>query len=558
LTIVLGINKTVPLPNHDSAATIVKDGKVLASVQEERITRIKHDGNIPYNAIKECLRISGVAPEEVDAIATSTQLTPLPGPSAFFKYGVSVKGLVQALPTAFLRTLILRKIRDYFGFKCKIYFVNHHLSHAASAYYTSGFKDCLTLAMDGGGDYRAGGLFHCENGSLKEMPEKFPMNKSMGYFYSAVADVLGFHPTDGEGKVMGLACYGKPLFVNELEDIIKNNDSSLTGIKIDYKDKKKFTRYRYDHILLGDKFKPFIKDDGRDLAASAQKVLEKNVVNLLKKAFEKDGTKNLALSGGTFFNCKLNKIIREELGLGEIFIHPAAGDSGVQTGAAFEVCKRLDPENFKSEKMEHVYYGTEYSDEEIMSAIKNSGLKTEELKDPSGAAADMINKGMVVGWFQGKMEYGPRALGNRSVLADPTNIEVKEKLNNALKQRDWFMPFAPSMLDEAKEEYLINATESPFMIMTFDVPKEKIKEIPAVVHVDGTARPQTVKKEINPKYWRVIKEFEKYKVPVILNTSFNKHGLPIVMSPEDALEHLIWKCIDVLIIGNFLVERKLN
>lgn len=562
MTIVLGVNKIVPLPNHDSAVTIVKDGKILASVQEERITRVKHDGSVPYNAIKECIRIAGISPEEIDAIAQSTQQFWLPPLRSFFKYRTSLKNYAYTFPVAFLKRMIIKKIKDYFGLKCKGYYVNHHLSHAASAYYTSGYtsgtKDCISFALDGGGDYRAGGMFRNEDDALKELNTFFPMNKSIGYFYSAVADILGFHSTDGEGKVMGLASYGKPLYVKELEDILKHNTANLTGVEIDFNDKKKFSRYRYDRIYLGDKFKSLITGDGRDLAASAQKLLENNVVNILKKAVEKEGVRKIALAGGIFFNCKLNKLIREEIGTDEIFIHPAAGDAGVQTGAAFEVCRRLDPENFKPEKMEHVYYGTEYDDEEILAAIKNFGMKYEELKDPSGTAADLINKGMVVGWFQGKMEYGPRALGNRSVLADPTDAKIRDKINSSLKQRDWFMPFAPSMLYEAKDEYLVDAIEAPFMIMAFDVPKEKIKEIPAVVHVDGTARPQTVKKEVNPKYWKLIKEFEKYKVPVVLNTSFNKHGLPIVMSPEDALEHLVWKCIDVLIIGNYIVERKLN
>lgn len=291
-------------------------------------------------------------------------------------------------------------------------------------------------------------------------------------------------------------------------------------------------------------------------SASAQKILEEKGVEYVKTAIEKTGKKKIAMAGGVMLNVKLNKAIREIEGVEDVFIHPAAGDNGACTGAAIEVCRMFDPDNFKPEKMEHAYYGPSYDDEEILESLKEFGLKYEELKDPAGTAADLINSGKVVGWFQGRMEYGPRALGSRSVIADPTDSKMRDRINQFLKRRDWFMPFCPSMLDEAKEEYLTDPAESPFMIMAFDVPKEKLKEIPAVVHVDGTVRPQTVKKNINPLYWRMIKEFEKHKVPLVLNTSFNKHGLPIVRTPHDAISHLVWKCIDVLVMGNYLVERK--
>jgi len=553
MTIVLGINTPTFIGSHDSSATLVKDGKIIAAIQEERMTGVKHQGGIPINSIKECMKIANLEQKDIDAVAVSWELAPFHAP----RYKIPLRYV--------FKKMIDRKLKEVLEIKAKTYYVNHHLSHAASALFTSGFDKCTNIVMDGRGDVESASIY-------KEMERKkwWGMKESLGWFYASVTESLGFKQNDGEGKTMGLACYGKPVYFDWMVSEVPKIDF-LKGwhSEMEIRDGKMFSEYRYTKNDASKIFrdqmettkKPAIeklKEKDRDvwqkyadMAASAQKYLETKVLELVDKYVEE---KNVCLSGGVFLNCKLNQRIREK-GF-DVFIHPAAGDSGTQTGAALEICRMLDSQNFKPEKIEHTYFGTSYSDEEIEEAIKKYGLKYEKLSDPAGTAADLINKSKVVGWFQGRMEYGPRALGNRSVLADPTDPEMRNRINMFLKKRDWFMPFCPSMLDEAKKEYLIGAEEAPFMIMTFDVPEEKAKEIPAVVHVDGTVRPQTVKKEVNERYWRLIKEFEKHKVPLVLNTSFNRHGLPMIMNPEHALEHLVWKAIDVLIIGDFLVERQ--
>lgn len=555
---VLGINTFMVVGGHDSAATIVKDGRILSSIQEERMTGVKHDGSVPFNAVKEAMRVADVAGSDIDAIACSWESFPLYTPTALIRPLNYVRFAI--------RKAAMMKIKAVFGIKGGIHFVNHHKSHAASAFYTSGFKDCTNIVIDGRGDYESISVY--EN---MERKRYYPIPVSPGLFYGAVTQALGFKQEDGEGKTMGLACYGQPTYCEEIKTKLPNIDLIQKTAVADPSDKRPFAIYRYIKSGGADDFREMLglekgespgigklgKADKKlwqkyaDMAASAQKHLEDRVLGIVEKHA---GGRSIALSGGVFLNCKLNQRIREA-GY-DVFIHPAAGDSGAQTGAALEICRKLDPDNFKPERMEHTYFGTEFTEEEIEKEIRRFGFKYERLGDAAGTAADLISKSHVVGWFQGRMEYGPRALGNRSVLADPTDPKMRDRINTSLKRRDWFMPFCPSILDKAKEEYFIGAVDAPFMIMTFDVPKEKLREIPAVVHVDGTCRPQTLRKEINGKYWRLIKEFEKCKVPLVLNTSFNRHGLPMIRTPREALDHLLWRCVDTLVIGDFLVERE--
>jgi carbamoyltransferase len=321
--------------------------------------------------------------------------------------------------------------------------------------------------------------------------------------------------------------------------------------------KKGFQEYR--HVNYSKEclkpFNEFIKSHGKkNLAACAQKVLEKRTKELVENTVEKTGVKKVCLGGGTFLNVKVNKKIRESEKVEEVFIFPNPGDAGIDVGAAIYTYWKETEKPVKN-KLETVYFGTEFSNEEIEKELEEIKIKYEKV-NPSKAGADLIAEGKVIGWFQGAMEYGPRALGNRSVLADPRNPKMREKINKYLKRREWFMPFAPSMLDKAKEEYLVNAIESPFMIMAFDVQKNKIKDFPAAIHVDGTTRPQTVKKEFNEKYWKLIKQFEKNTgIPIVLNTSFNKHGCVMVRTPVEALNHLFWNCVEELIIGDYRVYK---
>ena len=553
---------------HEGSALIVRDGKLLAAIEEDRISRKKHDDQpLLWNSVMEVLRISGVEPNEIDAVA-------VPWESARERFLKSPEGFHynRFLDYAFLRLSgnRLRSMLAAFGIHAPIRYVNHHQSHAASAFFTSGMKDCSVITLDGTGD-RTESL-SAWDAQDNEMKSTALINEgTFGSFFSAVTYAIGFKVNDGEGKTMGLASYGDPQTVyDHMKDFLSVDGLNVKGtvrtdlrLEIDVNDNRPFVFYRHavakEHnpiLALAQAYKK------EDIAAAAQKLLEDRVQEFVRNVIAKTGRHKVCLAGGVALNMKLNQKIREMSEVDEVYVFPNPGDSGVALGAALLVCKEimeLKGETLPNERMDHTYYGTGYRDEDVVKALDEYRLKYQELEDPEKAAADLIAEGKVVGWFQGRLEFGPRALGNRSVLADPRNEKMKDKINKYLKKRDWFMPFAPSMLSEAKEEYLEDAVEAPFMIMGFNVKKEKLREIPAVVHVDGTVRPQTVTKDVNPSYWRLIKEFEKRSgVPLVLNTSFNRHGQPMVRSPEDAALHVVWGAVEYLIIHKYLVDANVK
>jgi len=550
---------------HDAGAALIEDGKIIRAANEERFTRIKHWGNgIPQNSLGFVLQ--GIELEDLDAIAVPIAkenfLNLLRVSKYWFKTGINY-------PPSQLINKIFNKMRrlkphhtapvqNKFP-KIPIFNVEHHVAHAASAYYLSGLSKSLVLTLDGVGDLRISGTVNM--GEKKNISTKANIyeNTSLGHFYEAITDGLGFKINDHEYKIMGLASYGKPVCVEHLKEIAPK----VFGIS--FYSNKYYTIYSEwinnfwaVHIgeaglvkLLASKYK------SENVAASGQKLLEDLILRWVNNCIDKFSIKDLSLSGGVFLNVKANKRIREELKT-NIYPHPNAGDGGLAVGAALYAAAKLD-KKVKFEKMEHVYFGPEYLNEEILKEIKKrKGKYTfSEHDDIAVEVAKLLAEGKVIGWFQGKMEYGPRALGSRSVLADPRDVKIRERINNILKQRDWFMPFAPSMLRSRAKDYLKNPGEAPFMILAFDATKECIKDLPAAVHVDNTTRPQLVEKETNPLYHSMIKEFENITgVGAVLNTSFNKHGLPIVCSPSDALDHLDWGCVDTLAIGNYMVFRK--
>jgi carbamoyltransferase len=568
---VLGIFYPYPaLAGHEGNVTLVKDGKILAAVEEDKIVRVKHYGFIPpYNAIKEVFRITKIDPKDVDAIAvpamepTKAYFRFLKHFLTFSKYKSAYKYLLS-FPNAYKRVMDAKKLVSELGMNCPVIWTEHHLAHAAASFLISGFKSATTVTVDGGGDLKGSSVYLSENGNMKEVG--YSLEGTLGNFYSAVTSAIGFKGNE-EGKTMGLACYGSPNVLAEEFDkfieikdikIVKKKEFGEIATRVRISDERLFSPYRHQ-TYLNNPFTNYLrKYKKEDIAAAAQYILEKKVSELVKNAINKTGVGNICLGGGVALNMKMNMKIREMEEVEDIFICPSPGDSGISMGAALLVCKKLmekEGKTFKNERLEHMYFGPEYSNEEIEKTLENYRvLKYEKLRNPSKTAAELIAEGKVIGWFQGRLEFGPRALGNRSVLADPRDIKMKDRINHKLKHRDWFMPFAPSILNDYKEEYLENACEAPFMIMGFNVKKDKIKEIPAVVHVDGTARPQTVKKDVNERYYKLIDNFRKITgIPLVLNTSFNKHGLPIVRSPEDAILHVIWKCVDCLIIGDYFV-----
>jgi carbamoyltransferase len=567
---VLGIYGSVGITSpHEGSALIVRDGKLLAAIEEDRISRLKHDGQtLLWNSVTEVLRIARVAPSEINAVAI-----PWEGPEEkFFKeLRAFNKTGVLDYPYQRLHRENIRRMLRICGIEAPLRYVNHHKSHAASAFFTSGMNDCSIISMDGLGD-RTESLT-AWTGERNNVMQRVAVvdGGSFGDFFSATTYAIGFRINDGEGLTMGFASYGDPSAAyGKIDNFLTVNDLRVNGVvnnivelEVNINDKSPFAFYRH---AVAKKNNPMLslaqvyKKD--DLAAAAQKLLEDRSLEFVRNVIAKTGKRRVCLSGGVALNMKLNQKIREMQEVDEVYVFPNPGDSGVAVGAALLVCKELmerEGKIFPNERMVHTYYGTSYDDEEVVSALNEYRLDYQELNDPEKAAADLIAEGKVVGWFQGRLEFGPRALGNRSVLADPRDEKMKDKINKYLKKRDWFMPFAPSMLSEAKEEYLEDAVEAPFMIMGFNLKKEKLKEIPAVVHVDGTVRPQTVTKEANPSYWRLIKEFEKQSgVPAVLNTSFNRHGQPMIRSPGDAALHVVWGAIEYLIIHKYLVDAKVK
>ena len=447
-----------------------------------------------------------------------------------------------------------KKFAQQFGpTKAKMRFVDHHLAHAISAYAYSGFEDAAIVVMDGRGAWEATTIWHGHNGRLDPVL-MIPFPNSVGHFYSEFTEFLGFQRNSDEWKVMGLAPYGKPgvdlsAFIDvraspyrvRAKQLIANGATPIAGMA----------------ALLGPPRIPESDIDGRhkDIAYAVQDACETAMMNVVRMAIEKTGCRNVCLAGGVALNSKANgKIVASGL-VDKLFVQPAASDDGVALGAA--LAHYLDGKGqLPNKTMRHAYWGPCFDDEAIESALRTYKLHYTKLSDPAPTAAELLAQGKILGWFQGRMEFGPRALGSRSILADPRDPEMNAKVNNAVKFREWWRPFAPSIKKEAAEEYLESAMDSPFMILTALVRPEKRSIIPSVTHVDGSARPQTVEKEINPLYWRLIDEFEKRTgVPVIMNTSFNLRGEAIVHTPTDAIRTFFSSGMDALVIGSFLVEK---
>lgn len=547
---ILGINQ---VPNmiswqHDSAAALVKDGKIIATAEEERFNRLRHARGYPKLASEYCLKEGEIEFKDVDIIAVAYD------PLAFVKTGrinLYPINLLKDIVNYIFFTIYLHGLKKQCG--AKIEYVNHHLSHAASTYRCAGFKDANVLTIDGSGETESFAFFEGRNGKLKRIWDialggRFTKKKwsSIGLVYSSVTTLLnmGAH---GEGKTMGLASYGEP----------KYDFSTILNIKDHkhYKIDRRNIRKLYNHLERKDGEE--LTQDHKDIAASLQKALEDSIVNLAKEAYEKTGIKNFALAGGVTLNCNTNSKLLEQDFCDELFIQPAAHDGGIALGAAMEVSYRVgdDPDM----TLIHAYWGPGFSNEEIENVLKNSKVSYERHDNIAKIAAKYVTDGKMVGWFQGRMEMGPRALGNRTILADPTIKGIADKVNVEIKHREVWRPFAPSVAEEAATEFfegVDKAKDSPFMLHTFYVKDKYRNSFPAITHVDGSSRIQTVRKEQNEKYYNLLKEIEKINgYPMTLNTSFNDNGEPIVCTPRDALRCFFSTGFDVLAIGDYLVKK---
>lgn len=557
--ITLGINYT---KIHDSAACLVRDGELLFAVAEERLSRVKHDASFPALAIRASLDLAHIRAEDLDEICFGWSSA---GPG--FRHDLKCVA-TGGLPLTSLNLITSTRhflsmwhqrgganpfTRHFGPTRARMRFVDHHLAHAISAYAFSGFKDSAVVVMDGRGAWEATSIWRGIDGKLDHVLT-IPFPNSIGLFYSEFTEYLGFHRNSDEWKVMGLAPYGKPgvslsKFIDlkakpyyvHIKPLIANGEGSFSGI--------------IPSLGPARTADCDIDERHKDIAYAVQDGCEAAMMNVVRLAIEKTHCRNLCLAGGVALNSKANgKILASGL-IDQIFVQPAASDDGVALGAA--LAPYLDGGGrLPCNPMRHAYLGPSFDAAAIKAALQTYKLRYKCLTDAAATAADLISQGRIIGWFQGRMEFGPRALGSRSILADPRDPEMNTKVNNAVKFREWWRPFAPSLKKEAAEEYLESATDSPFMILTAQVRPEKRSVIPAVTHVDGSARPQTVEKEINPLYWRLLDEFEKRTgVPVVLNTSFNLRGEAIVHTPTDALRTFYSSGMDALIIGDFLLEK---
>jgi carbamoyltransferase len=566
--IVLGIND-----GHDAGAALVKNGQVVAAVHEERLNNIKHFTGVPEKSSSEVFRIAKVHPSEVNLISLASVVDD----SIYFKpkmYGFKTKALIQLGLTLhsdrFLQFCInyvkkyrtFKELKDIFAkldlSDTEIAIVEHHTAHAAAAYRSSPWgydsQDTLILTADGSGDGLSSTVNIAKNGSIERIAFSSLYHSIGNAFYSEITRFLGLKPWDHESKVMGLAPYGKAGYcIEEIRKMIRihpnkplsfQNTTGSIAAKVQPKLKKLLVNQRFDNI-----------------AAAAQQHLDDLMKKWVENAIQATSINRIACAGGIFLNVKTNKTLREMDLIDDVFFYPAPDDEGLPVGAAlqgyYEYCKR-DGIQWEYAPIGETYYGSSYSDEEIKQMLNNSSskFKYDYYDDIDGIAGELLCNGKILARFNGRGEWGPRALGNRSILADPRDMQVIHKINFAIKQRDFWMPFAPSLLEERKDDYLVNSEFAPYMILSFDSTEEGDK-IPATIHpYDRTCRPQTVRSEWNPNYYKIIKTFESATgIGAVLNTSFNLHGYPMVGTPETALWTFENSKLDALAIGNYLVTK---
>jgi carbamoyltransferase len=575
---ILGINAY----HGNASAAIVCEGRLVAAVEEERFNRVKYAAGFPAQAIRYCLREAGLELKDIDQVAVprnpyarlGTKLFYAMRMPSFARERIKVLAKFTAIPEALAQAFDT----DPAKLGATFHRVEHHQAHLASSFFVSPFERAALLSADGLGDFASTMWGHGAGNSMKiEGAIAFP--HSLGLFYSAVTQYLGFLKFGDEYKVMGLGAYGEPEQLDSVRKIAYTHGDGFR-LRLEY-----FTHHRAGpemswaeadktptlgkmfseemEKLLGPKrnTEEPLEQRHKNLASALQVRLEEIYLGMLKKLAERTRLKAVCLAGGVAFNCVANGKIFDKTGFEQVYVHPAAGDAGLAVGAAFYVWHQIlgKPRSFL---MDHAYWGPGYSREEIRRALDVNGLgkngcRVEELGEDHlmQRTAAIVADGRILGWFQGRAEWGPRALGNRSIVADPRRPEMKEILNQRIKHREIFRPFAPSILAESTGEWFEKSHPSPFMTLAYSVRPEKRDKIPAPTHVDGTGRLQTVTREANPRYWSLIKAFERLTgVPVVLNTSFNDNE-PIVCRPEEALDCFQRTQMDALVLGDFLITR---
>jgi carbamoyltransferase len=579
---ILGINAY----HGNASAAVVCDGQLLAAVEEERFNRVKYAAGFPSAAIRYCLKEAGLKLEEIDHVAVPRNPLARLGTKLFYalrmpsfarsraKVLVKFTGVREALAAAF--------DSDPDGIKAQFHRIEHHQAHLASAFFVSPFERAALLSADGLGDF-ASTMWGSGSGNRMNIADAIAFPHSLGLYYTAVTQYLGFHKFGDEYKVMGLAAYGAPQNLEAFRDMVRfdaNGNGNGFRLGLEY-----FVHHRtgpemswaeaHKTPTLGKLFSEHMSQKlgparlideplekrHRNMAAALQARLEEVYLGMLRKLANASGLRSICLAGGVAFNCVANGKIFDNTSFEQVFVQPAAGDAGLAVGAAYYVWHQKfgKPRSFV---MDHPYWGPGYSARETRAAMESSGIAgkgyvVEELPEQelTTRAAAIVADGKILGWFQGRAEWGPRALGNRSIVADPRRADMKDILNRRIKHREIFRPFAPSILAEAMGEWFEKSHPSPFMTLACAVRPEKRELIPAPTHVDGTGRLQTVTKEANPRYHALISAFRDLTgVPVVLNTSFNDNE-PIVCRPEEAIDCFLRTKMDALVLGDFLVTR---
>jgi carbamoyltransferase len=560
----LGINAAF----HDSAAALIKDGVLIAAVEDERFTHIKHGKRpvpfsayeLPFHAIDYCLQEAGITINDIDHIAYSFDPALLNKTSELSANNIDDPHPVFSddLNDLFLSYMqqAPQQLRDGYphhlqkrlaGWNMqpdKWHFVEHHIAHAASAFYPSPFSEAAVLTLDGRGEMASTSYYKGQGNSLEKIGEVC-MPHSLGMLYEKMTTYLGFLHSSDEYKVMALASYGKPIYLDQFRSLIHIQPNGC---------------YIIDDFSPSAIFGPARQRGGEyeqrffDIAHSLQKVLEETVLQLARWLYDQTKTENLCMAGGVALNCVLNAVIRDKGPFKNIWVQPAAGDAGTALGAAMWIDRKFS-KAASMQKMEHAYWGPAYSDEEVETLLQWMKVPYRKLNNIAAETASILAQNKVIGWFQGRMEFGPRALGSRSILASPVEADMQQKLNE-IKDREDFRPVAPVVMEDKAGEWFENATVSPFMLFVHNVMPGKADKIPAVRHVDGTARIQTVNRDQHQLYYDLLHEFNKLTgVPVLINTSFNTRGEPIVCSPKDAIACFWTSPFDALVINSFLLEK---
>jgi carbamoyltransferase len=649
---ILGINAY----HGDAAAALIKDGQLLAAVEEERFNRVKHCAGFPTEAVRYCLRVAGIGIEDVQHIGISRDpsahlhkkilfaatraakqsrqwavgggqepvatIEVTEGPTGEERKRVRGKGeegnreegngegvrgngngqkrgpgIFRQVKDRLNNAAKVRDLRDELArvlevpaksIGAQFHNIEHHRAHLASSFYVSPFERAALLSIDGFGDFIST-MWAIGEGNSIDVLDQVEYPHSSGIVYTATTQFLGFPHYGDEGKVMGLAPYGKPRYMDEFRDIIRTEDRGQFRLNLDY-----FRHHAEGVDMIWDQGSPVIgrifsdefaktfgpaREKGapltereQDIAASLQQRLEEVGFHVLNHLHQRTGLTDLGLSGGVAYNSVMNGKILLNTPFRRVYVQPAAGDSGTALGVCYEILSQVrrsagsrvsEKQNTHDSLRYHMlgaYTGPEFSDDEIRAELKRSDLAFEALSDTevTKRAAQDIADGLVVGWFQGRMEFGPRALGNRSIVVDPRRADMKEILNARIKKREPFRPFAPSILEERTADYFEQSHPAPTMLMVYQVKEERRAEIPAVTHVDGSGRLQTVSREVNARYYQLISDFDKLTgVPVILNTSFNENE-PVVCSPRHAIDCFLKTRMDVLYLGNHVVRRKVK